>query len=100
MRLETIHKALGNEARMNIMKWLRDPDSTFRPHKDGSDFSNGVCVKLLQEHSGLSQSTTSLYLSTLQRCDLVIATRIGKWTYYKRNEDTIRKFIQKLEDSI
>ena len=100
MRLEEIHKALGNESRLNIMKWLRDPDNTFRPHKDGSDFSNGVCVKLIQEHSGLSQSTTSLYLTTLHRCGLVIATRIGKWTYYKRNEETIRLFILKMEQSI
>lgn len=100
MRLETIHKALGNEARMNIMRWLRDPDGTFRPHKDGSNFSNGVCVKLIQEHSGQSQSTTSLNLSTLQRCDLVIATRIGKWTNYKRNEETIRLYLQQLEQSI
>jgi len=30
------------------------------------------------------------YLATLQRAGLVEATRIGPWTYYKRNEANIR----------
>ncbi|MCL7163921.1 helix-turn-helix domain-containing protein, partial [Escherichia coli] len=41
------------------------------------------------EGVGLSQSTVSDYLATLQRAGLVEATRIGSWTYYKRNEATI-----------
>jgi DNA-binding transcriptional ArsR family regulator len=38
---------------------------------------------------GLSQSTVSGYLATLQRVGLVEVRRIGQWTYYKRNEATI-----------
>ncbi|WP_335926197.1 hypothetical protein [Paenibacillus lutimineralis] len=30
------------------------------------------------------------YLATLQRAGLVEVWRIGQWTYYKRNEATIR----------
>ncbi|WP_441973683.1 ArsR/SmtB family transcription factor [Paenibacillus sp. 2KB_20] len=44
---------------------------------------------LLQDGVGLSQSTVSDYLATLQRVGLVEVRRIGQWTYYKRNEATI-----------
>ena len=49
----------------------------------------GVCVGQIQLKLGVTQSTASQYLSVLQKADLVIATRIGKWTYYRRNEETI-----------
>ena len=52
----------------------------------------GVCVSSIQEGVGLSQSTVSDYLATLQRAGLVEARRIGQWTYYKRNEANISAF--------
>lgn len=58
----------------------------------------GVCVGEIQRLLGLTQSTTSHYLTILQKADLLIATRIGKWTYYRRNEVTLnrlRDFIDK-----
>lgn len=92
-----ITKALANEMRFDIVRWLRDPEANFRPHKDGKDFSDGVCVAVIQEKTGLSQSTVSHYVSILQRCDLLIATRIGKWTYYRRNEATVEKYLSDLK---
>ena len=32
------------------------------------------------------------YLDMLQKAGLLLAERHGKWTYYRRNEDNIRKF--------
>ncbi len=92
-----ITKALANETRFEIIRWLRDPEANFRPHKDGKDFSDGVCVAVIQEKSGLSQSTVSHYMSILQRCDLVTPTRIGKWTYYRRNDATVRAYLSQLQ---
>lgn len=92
-----ITKALANETRFDIICWLRDPEANFRPHKDGKDFSDGVCVAVIQEKSGLSQSTISHYMAILQRCELVIATRVGKWTYYSRNDATIRTYLSQLQ---
>ena len=97
MELVELTKALANETRMDIMRWLREPEANFRPHKDGKDFSNGVCAQLIQEKTGMSQSTVSHYLSVLQRADLVIAERIGKWTYYRRNDGTIRSYLSQLQ---
>lgn len=92
-----ITKALANEMRFEIICWLRDPEANFRPHKDGKDFSDGVCAAVIQEKSGLSQSTISHYMAILQRAGLVIPTRIGKWTYYRRNDDTIRAYLSQLQ---
>ncbi len=96
MNLVEITKALANDTRMDIMRWLREPEANFRPHKDGKDFSDGVCAQLIQEKTGMSQSTVSHYLAVLQRADLVLAERIGKWTYYRRNDATIRSFLSQL----
>jgi DNA-binding transcriptional ArsR family regulator len=100
MRLIELHKALANDTRIDIMRWLSDPEKNFRPHKDGKGFSDGVCAKVIQEKTRMSQSTVSHYMSVLQRADLVIATRLGKWTYYKRNNDTIRAFLSELQLSL
>lgn len=80
-----IFKALANKTRLQILNWLKEPDKHFPEHKNNCE-TNGVCVGLIQEKAGLTQSTISEYLSVLQRAGLVTATRVGQWTYYKRNE--------------
>ena len=97
MQLVELSKALANDSRMDIMRWLRSPEEHFRPHKDGKDFSDGVCASLISEKAEMSQSTVSHYLSVLRHADLVIPTRIGKWTYYKRNDATIRTYLSELQ---
>lgn len=80
-----IFKALSNKTRLQILTWLKDPEQHFPEHKANCE-TNGVCVGLIQQKAGLTQSTISEYLSVLQRAGLVTATRLGQWTYYKRNE--------------
>ncbi|SEA42827.1 transcriptional regulator, ArsR family [Pedobacter hartonius] len=80
-----IFKALSNKTRLLILKWLKDPALHF-PEQE-RDFSEaGVCVGQIQKKARLTQSTVSEYLSLLQRTGLIESTRIGQWTYYKRNE--------------
>ncbi|MCX2573387.1 ArsR/SmtB family transcription factor [Pedobacter sandarakinus] len=80
-----VFKALSNKSRLQILDWLKDPATNF-PDQLNPDFENvGVCVGQIQIKAGLSQSTISEYLSILQRANLVCATRVGQWTYYKRN---------------
>ncbi|MGO1002644.1 ArsR/SmtB family transcription factor [Lysobacter sp. CA196] len=90
MDLIEIFKALSNRTRLEIVKGLKDPERNFPPQDEGDVRTVGVCVSSIQEGVGLSQSTVSDYLATLQRAGLVEARRIGQWTYYKRNEATIR----------
>lgn len=89
MDLLEIFKALSNRTRLDILKRLKDPANSFPPQDEGDVHTVGVCVSSIQEGVGLSQSTVSDYLATLQRAGLVDVQRIGQWTYYKRNEEAI-----------
>lgn len=93
-------KALSNEKRLHILHWLKEPEQHFPPHQEVQGFEQGVCVTYIQAKLGLSQAATSQYLGILQRAGLVIPTRIGKWTYYRRNEDALTRFIDQLKKSI
>jgi DNA-binding transcriptional ArsR family regulator len=86
--LLNVCKALANPTRLQIMGWLRDPTEHFAPQADPME-EVGVCVKQIQAKAGISQSTASQFMSVLQRAGLVQSTRIGQWTYYRRNDARI-----------
>jgi ArsR family transcriptional regulator len=88
-----ILKALSNEKRLQILGWLKTPEDNFPPHVEVEGFEQGVCVGFIKDKSGLSQSAASQYMSLLEDAGLVIATRIGKFTYYRRNEEAIAEFV-------
>ncbi|MGN7760297.1 ArsR/SmtB family transcription factor [Paenibacillus sp. 22594] len=93
-----VFKALSNEARLQILEWLKDPAAYFGPQGGVDLIEIGVCVSQITAKLNMTQSTTSQYLSVLQRAGLVHATRLGKWTYYKRDEaalSQIAAYIQK-----
>ena len=92
-------KALANPMRLDILNWLKDPRKNF-PEQEVDPETVGVCVSIIQERTGLSQSTTSLYLTSLQRAHLVTSQRIGPWTYYKRHDENIDAFFKVLQEKI
>ncbi|OIJ88368.1 ArsR/SmtB family transcription factor [Streptomyces colonosanans] len=97
------HKALANPARLQFMQWLKDPakhfdESAYR--QQGLGFHIGVCVGDIQARSGLSQSVVSSYLQTLKDAGLLESERIGKWTYYRRNERTIEAFAEYVRNEL
>ncbi len=96
MDIETQLKALNNPIRLQILEWLKTPEDNFPPHESGLSFDNGVCVAYIQEKAGISQSATSQYMSILHRAGFVVPTRVGKWTYYRRDEAAIAQFMQQL----
>jgi len=89
-----IGKCLSNKVRVQIMEWLKEPETNFPPHETLKHFNDGVCVTYIQEKAGLSQSTISTYLNNMEKCGLLISTRHGKWSYLKRNEDVIQEYIK------
>lgn len=89
MKQVDIFKALSNEARLQILEWLKEPDLHFTPHEGIDMNETGVCVSQITEKLKMTQSTASHYLSMLLQVGLIKAYRIGKYTYYKRNEDAI-----------
>src|SRR5262252_959724 len=82
-------KALGNERRLQILDWLKDPRAHFRPQVDGDLVEDGVCGVLIAEKLGVSQPTLSEHMRILTQADLVIPKRIKQWTFYRRNEAVI-----------
>lgn len=92
-------KALDNPTRLAILTLLKDPKTNF-PEQEADPEQLGVCVSIIQERVGLSQSTVSNYLAALQRAQLVTSRRIGAWTYYKRNGSKIALLLEALEKAI
>ncbi|MCE7039109.1 helix-turn-helix transcriptional regulator [Dyadobacter sp. CY312] len=94
-----IFKALSNKSRLDILNWLKEPQSSF-PGQEVYGFEHGVCVGQIQQKAGLTQSTVSEYLSILQRAGLVKSTRVGQWTYYQRNEETFQVLSRLIQSEI
>ncbi len=100
MNLIEINKALSNQVRIDILHWLKDPEKNFPPHKELGHFNFGVCLVFIKNKADLSQSTISQYMAQLQNVGFVTATRLGKWTYFKRNEENIENYIQQLQKEL
>jgi DNA-binding transcriptional ArsR family regulator len=98
MDIDAIHKALANPVRRQILHWLKDPQQHFAEQEH--PLAMGVCCKLIDGRTGLSQSTVSAHLATLQRAGLVDTRRVGQWVFYHRNEETIASFVAQLNDAI
>nr|WP_156698240.1 metalloregulator ArsR/SmtB family transcription factor [Streptomyces sp. Z38] len=94
--LLAVFRALSNPARRQMLVWLKEPMSF--PGQKPEDVEIGVCVSDIQRRAGLSQPTTSQYLTTLRQAGLVVATRRGKWTYYRRDEENIACLLETLRD--
>jgi len=93
-------QALANRRRLQILKWLRNPKSNFRPQVDGDLEKDGVCAVLLAEKLGVSQPTLSEHMRVLCQARLVQSKRIKRWTFYKRNERRIREIKRSIASDV
>src|ERR1700691_5905324 len=84
-------QALGNDRRLQILEWLKDPTAHFRPQIDGDLIKDGVCGALLAEKLGIGQPTLSEHMRVLSDAGLVRSKRIKQWTFYQRNEARIKE---------
>ncbi len=96
--VDSIIKALANPARRDILHWLKTPAESF-PNQT-SPYDYGICVGQIFERAGLSQSTVSSHLATLQRAGLLTSTRVGQWVYYQRNEAVIAEFTAHIQQAL
>jgi len=95
MDLDAIIKALAHPVRRDILQRLKEPEKPFGGQEH--PLEAGVCAGMF-ECCGLSQSTVSAHLATLQRAGLVTTRRIGQWVFYKRNEAAIAALLARLQD--
>ena len=89
-------KALGNNRRLMILNWLKDPRAHFREQVDGDLVDDGVCALLIAEKLKISQPTLSEHMRVLVQAKLIIPKRIKQWTFYRRDEARIAAFKAKL----
>ena len=82
-------KALGNDRRLLILEWLKNPRAHFREQVDGDLVDDGVCGVLIAEKLGVTQPTLSEHMRILAQAELVTPKRIKQWTFYRRNESRI-----------
>ncbi len=90
-------RALANPVRLQLLRWLREPERHFAPEHV---VEVGVCVSHIQAKAGLAQSTVSAYLAELERAGLVRSTRVGKWTHYKRDDQRIAGLVTELGQTL
>jgi len=94
---EEFLKIISNPTRKLILAWLKDPNDSFAGYTQLYPYEQyGVCATLIQQKIGLSQPATSLSIKALQDVKLLIATKVGKWTYYRRNEVLINSSLESL----
>ncbi len=94
-KIVEISKALGNPTRLNILKWIRNPEQNF-PEQDLGHYEDGVCASFIKNKTSLSQPTISTFLAMMEKADLLISTRHGKWTYFKRNEKVLKEYAEEI----
>ena len=82
-------KALGNDRRLTILDWLKDPRAHFQPQVDGDLVDDGVCGLSIAEKLRVSQPTLSEHMRILTQAGLVVPKRIKQWTFYRRDEAAI-----------
>jgi DNA-binding transcriptional ArsR family regulator len=95
---DAIHKALANPMRRQILTWLKDPELHFPDQEHPLDL--GVCAGKINDRCGLSQSTVSVHLATLQKADLIVPRKVGQWIFYKRNETVIQGFLDAINGDL
>ena len=99
MSPENAMKLLSNPTRLAVLTWLKNPGDAFADYEQLYPYETyGVCASLIQDKAGLSQPATSLCLKALQDAGLLEATKVGKWTYYRRSEPRVAEVTAALGD--
>lgn len=99
MNIMQILKVISNDKRFNILKWLKEPCKHFTSNHCDVE-QDGVCVGLIEQKAGLSQSTASQYLLQLKQAGLITMERRGQWTYCKLNHEFIKAFLKELSKEL
>lgn len=95
-----VFKALANESRLKILRLMREPDKHFGATPNGQCRGGRVCVGEIQKKLDMSQSTVSQYLAQLQQAGLIRAERCCQWTFYTREEATLREVGEFLDKTL
>lgn len=96
--IDEVIKALAHPVRRDILHWLKTPEEYFADQEHPLEI--GVCAGKIDQRTGLSQSTVSAHLATLQRAGLVTSKKVGQWHFFKRNEGAIQDFLRHISHEL
>ena len=97
-QLDDIIKALAHPVRHNILHWLKTPEQYFADQDH--PLSLGVCAGKIERQTGLSQSTVSAHLATLQRAGVINSQKVGQWHFFKRDDVMIGQFLAQISHQL
>jgi DNA-binding transcriptional ArsR family regulator len=100
MKIILAIRAVANERRLEILRWLKHPTKHFSPQVDGDLVKDGVCGLLIARKLKVSQPTLSEHMRVLTQSGLVRSKRIKQWTFYQRDERAIRALKSEFRDRI
>ena len=97
MDLELALRALANDRRLQILKWLKKPAKHFPPQVDGDLVRDGVCGLHIASKLQVTQPTASEHLKILSQAGLIQGKKVKQWTFYRRDEAGIKQLKKMLE---
>ena len=93
-------KALASDARLSIMEWLSQPDAQYSTQVTGKPSEIGVCVTLITQRLNMAQPTVSRHLELLRRAGFLSVHKIGRWSFFKRDEAAISDYKAWINDHL
>lgn len=82
-------KALASDVRLSILTWLAEADVHFPHQVTGKPSEIGVCVTLLAQKLEMAQPTVSRHLELLRRAGFLNVNKIGRWSFFQRDEAAV-----------
>lgn len=93
-------KAIASDVRLSILNWLAEPDVHFSHQVTGKPSDIGVCVTLLTEKLNMAQPTVSRHLELLRRAGFLTVNKIGRWSFFRRDEAAVAGFKAWINDHL
>ena len=98
--LDKMLKAVASPVRRAVLDDLRAPTEHFPAQVDGDLIEDGVCADFIRNRLGVAAATASRHLTLLVDAGLLIATRKKGWTFYRRDEAAIARFLHNLSSRL
>jgi DNA-binding transcriptional ArsR family regulator len=89
-------KAVASPIRLSILADLKAPTKNYPPQVDGDPLVDGICADFIRERLGIAAATASRHLTLLVDAGLLVPTRKKGWTFYRRDEEALRRLADDL----
>jgi DNA-binding transcriptional ArsR family regulator len=94
---QSIHlmlQAVADPTRRRILQALKKPGGCSLGKE------TGLCASDIETRVSLSQPTISHHMAILAKAELVHATKIGQWMWYRRNQAAITRLLRALRQTL